>query len=611
MPNKKDTIKIINYALQSDNKKVIVLKGEWGIGKTYLWKEQIQLSLPVYQKCGYVSLFGKSSIQEINKAALSAVYLVNKTSKITHKARQITSVLNSATENFAKINTAVQGIDALLSVLNRENLKNTIICFDDLERMDENIKLKDFFGFVNELAEHQECKVILIFNENELFNIEKIENTKNINNDKNNSEVVEISENQKIYNKFKEKTIDLEVTYTPEFEDNFNIACDIINNKLEDKYKDIIKNVLYEVEETNIRIISKCIDCVNDFMNTVNNIKDRLTFYNDLSNTILLEIIKSITYITQQYWKAGHKYWDSQYIENQQKNLTDNEFLYYKLPIGYDKYVFQGKYLETLNNYFQGYKFNENVLYNYLENYQLLIQYYNVHNKIREYGKIFWNTVNGNKDTYINDMCELFKNNNNAYSFFMNVGDAELQSFLFDNSVLRNSDKFKEVFYQQMNKAIDNYIHEYQNSKIQLDDDVVNKIEIINEDKIKFLYKKSNSIEYYIEVINKFIKHEETEADKFVLEQIKLDDLYNYNNENSEFFIEIRDLFFERDLYSLQNNIPHFLYIVAQYLLNTINENPDNEFKYNILGKHHSKNNEYNAKQDIEDYIKEYEKIVK
>ena len=42
MPNRKDTINIINNALQSDNKKVIVLKGDWGIGKTYLWKEEIQ-----------------------------------------------------------------------------------------------------------------------------------------------------------------------------------------------------------------------------------------------------------------------------------------------------------------------------------------------------------------------------------------------------------------------------------------------------------------------------------------------------------------------------------------------------------------------------------------
>ena len=83
MPNKQDTINIINNALQSDNKKVIVLKGDWGIGKTYLWKEIAEkndkhsffdichkihwlLSSAVRAKkeykTGYVSLFDKKDL---------------------------------------------------------------------------------------------------------------------------------------------------------------------------------------------------------------------------------------------------------------------------------------------------------------------------------------------------------------------------------------------------------------------------------------------------------------------------------------------------------------------------------------------------------------------
>lgn len=607
MPNKQDTINIINNALQSDNKKVIALKGDWGTGKTYLWKEEIQSNLPILQKCGYVSLFGKSSIQEINKAALSAVYLANKASKITNRARQFTSALNTATENFAKLNTAVQGIDALLSVINRENLKNTIICFDDLERMDSNIDFKDFLGFVNDLAEHQECKVVLIFNETELFNIEKIENTTNENNDKNNTKQVNTSEKQIIYNKFKEKAIDLEVTYTPTFENNFNIACNIISHNLEDKYRNTIKNVLNELKENNIRIISKCIECVNDFINTVNNIRDKLKYYNDFSNTILLEIIKSITYITQQYWKAGHKYWDSQYIENQQKNLTDNEFLDYKLPTKYYKYVFQGKYLEVLNDYFQGYKFNEIILYNYLKDYKSLTIYYNFYYQIRHYGKIFWHTIDGNKKTYINNVCKLFENQRNAQSFFINISYQELQSFLYDNSILKDSDKFKEIFYTQMDIIIDKIITKYQtNQSKQVDYNIIKKIKIISPNKVKYLYKKSQNTQYYIELFNKFIKYEDSDADKYVLEQLREDEFDKFCNKNNDFFIEVRDLFIEREIYNLEIKIPHFLYITAQYLLKTIDKNPDNEFKYNILGKNILKKEYYNAKKDLNTYITQY-----
>lgn len=560
MPNKKDTIKIINYALQSDNKKVIVLKGEWGIGKTYLWKEEIQLSLPVYQKCGYVSLFSKSSIQEINKAALSAVYLVNKTSKITHKARQITSVVNSATENFAKINTAVQGIDALLSVLNRENLKNTIICFDDLERMDDNIKLKDFLGFVNELAEHQECKVILIFNENELFNIEKIENTKNTkntNNDKNNSDVIKISENQKIYNKFKEKTIDLEVTYTPEFEDNFNIACDITQHNLSD--------------------------------------------------------IHTITYITQQYLKYGHKYW----LREESNKLE----LFYAMNTDYDvkaqhevaHFFYHGKYETLVGDYLCGIPcIYDTSIKNYITDIEDDIIYNHVKYKMKSYGDDYWNYPNGIKDDYINKMCDLFDNEENAYSFFINESDASFIRFIEDSSIFKFNEKFKEIFNKNMNKAIDKYIHEYQtNPNLKKDYDIIDKINYINPDKVKNIYKIPTNSSDYINIFITFIREEETEADKLYLEQIEQNLFYKLCHEDNDFFCHARDLFFERDLYLLQNKIPHFLYIVAQYLLDTIKENPDNEFKYNILGKHHSNKNEYNAKQDIEDYIKEYEKIVK
>lgn len=609
MPNTKDTIKIINYALQSDNKKVIVLKGDWGIGKTYLWKEEIQLNI-IHQKCGYVSLFGKSSIQEINKAALSAVYLVNKTSKITHKARQITSVVNSATENFAKINTAVQGIDALLSVLNRENLKNTIICFDDLERMDDNIKLKDFFGFVNELAEHQECKVILIFNENELFNIEKIENTKNTNNDKNNSDVIKISENQKIYNKFKEKTIDLEVTYTPEFEDNFNIACDITQHNLSDIHIAMIKEVFETIDENNIRIMSKCIEHVNDFINAYTKVKNDKEEYIEITREVLNSMIQSITYITQQYLKYGHKYW----LREESNKLE----LFYAMNTDYDvkaqhevaHFFYHGKYETLVGDYLCGIPcIYDTSIKNYITDIEDDIIYNHVKYKMKSYGDDYWNYPNGIKDDYINKMCDLFDNEENAYSFFINESDASFIRFIEDSSIFKFNEKFKEIFNKNMNKAIDKYIHEYQtNPNLKKDYDIIDKINYINPDKVKNIYKIPTNSSDYINIFITFIREEETEADKLYLEQIEQNLFYKLCHEDNDFFCHARNLFFEKDLHKLQSNIPHFLYIVAQYLLNTINENPDNEFKYNTLGKYHSNNNEYNAKQDIEDYIKEYKK---
>ena len=99
MPNRQYTIDIINNALQSDNKKVIVLKGNWGIGKTYLWKQiaeqndkhsifdichKIQwlfsskVRAKKEYKTGYVSLFGKKNFNEITQEAILSLYFKNK-----------------------------------------------------------------------------------------------------------------------------------------------------------------------------------------------------------------------------------------------------------------------------------------------------------------------------------------------------------------------------------------------------------------------------------------------------------------------------------------------------------------------------------------------------
>lgn len=51
--------------------RVIVIKGEWGVGKTYLWDSYIKNRLEIEKKnlpqiaYSYVSLFGKTSLADI------------------------------------------------------------------------------------------------------------------------------------------------------------------------------------------------------------------------------------------------------------------------------------------------------------------------------------------------------------------------------------------------------------------------------------------------------------------------------------------------------------------------------------------------------------------
>lgn len=617
MPNKKDTIKIINDFLSDDNttKRVLVLKGSWGTGKTWLWKNEI-IDQPQYsnKKIGYVSLFGKSSIQDINKAALSAVYLANKASKITSKFKKITSALDNATENFAKLNTAVQGIDALLSVINRENLENTIICFDDLERMDKNIDFQDFLGFVNDLAEHHECKVVLIFNEDELFKKQDDETSKNKENNKNTSNNTENKNaeqdettKENIYNKFKEKTIDIEVTYTPTFEENFKIVTEYFKD-IETEYLNSVRDVFEYIKENNIRILFKSLENVSEFINTVDSIRNNIKHFNDFKAHILNKMIQAITYYTQQYVKYGHQFWLRDESDKLSLEIMMGGDDIYTSKQGTIAFLYYGSYEELVGDYFQG--------INYINNPKLIKSFSNIDNEIL-YNKLkanmnniahdFWHNIDYTKNDYINNMCNLFNDEDNAFCFFINE-DNDTLNIAKNNDLLKDNTIFKELFYNQMNKIIDKFIND-SNFNIQENYHIISKVRLISPSKVHLLYKKpSNADEYYNLLINIFSK-KYLESSKYLLEQLDYEKYKELCNENSDFFIDSKLLFFDRKKYFLQSQIPHFLYITAKYLLETIEINPDNEIKYDVFGKSRIGNNDnnYSAKRDLEEYIALYE----
>lgn len=626
MPNRQDTIDIINNALQSDNKKVIVLKGDWGIGKTYLWKEIAEkndkhsffdichkihwlLSSEVRAKkeykTGYVSLFGKKDFNEITQEAILSLYF-------KHKPRNIFEWLLIKTKSFwfklfgvSNFQTITQSFSAVFALLGIYSLKNTIICFDDLERMDSNIDFKDFLGFVNDLAEHQECKVVLIFNEKELFNIEKIENT-NKNNDKNNTKQVNTSDKQILYNKFKEKTIDLEITYTPTFDDNFNIACSIINHNLEDKYINNIKEVFEYINENNIRIMCKCIDNVNDFITSLETIKDNITRYNDFKNNILLKMIQSITYITQQYLKYGHKYWIQEESNNLKLNFafkTDNTVVNTQST---DIFFYHGLYEELIGAYLHGipYQYNNSFI-SAFKNISIENSYNTLMNEISKISNNFWRTKTMTKKEYIHHITSLFSIDDYTYSFFIYYDDKEFDNFL--TKYYLDNTSFEELFFSKMNDALDKFINTFDNEFKSINYYLYfNKIKYIDEKKLnKILSIPINLFEYH-NLLNNLINDNAIEPSIYIIEHINMELYLQICEEDMDFFITARNLFITRKQDNLFKKIPHFLKIIAEDLMQSINDNPDNKFKYNILGKNNLNNPNYDIIKDINDYLEYY-----
>jgi len=249
------------YLLDSNNNgKVIMLSGKWGSGKTHFWKNDIA-TVEFKQKLtlkksaySYVSLYGKSSIEEIENNILAQIYfnaiggdnLITKTfSTFTKYSKRYGNLFSSF--DFSKLAEGLE--DEQKDNKERvalERLKNgAIICFDDFERKSKDIDLNDLFGFITNLTIEFKCKVVIILND----------------------DVFE-GEEKKIFSNVKEKSVSKFLKYEPSIRYLFNL---IFYERREDnkkkfkylklrKYKQIILKTIEETQELNARIYIQVLD---------------------------------------------------------------------------------------------------------------------------------------------------------------------------------------------------------------------------------------------------------------------------------------------------------------------------------------------------------------
>jgi hypothetical protein len=246
-----------------------MLSGKWGSGKTYFWKNKVQTVLNEKEKKipnHYISLYGKTSIQEIKNEIFLKVFesvdsfdSEEKTKKVVKGSIDLVSSLTKSISVFgmsldlSKITD--KSFEKIDSILNDEKLKRTenylnsgaIICFDDFERKSKDIDLNDLFGFITQLTLNFNCKIVIILNDDVFEGDEK-----------------------DVFSRVKEKIVSKFLKYEPSIEELFETIYEKHNlYNTNEELGETILNFIKESDILNARIYIQVLDNIEEWTSQI------------------------------------------------------------------------------------------------------------------------------------------------------------------------------------------------------------------------------------------------------------------------------------------------------------------------------------------------------
>ncbi|MDP2276839.1 MAG: P-loop NTPase fold protein [Nitrospirota bacterium] len=299
-----------NYLSIGKTDYAFLIKGQWGCGKTFFYKNKISQKIrSLNYKPIYISLYGINSLDDISKKLFFELNpFIGAFSK---------SKIGKRLSELAK--TALGSVSSIIPWLNFKpdftrikaetwlSLKNDyVLCFDDLERT--KLSILEVLGYINNFVEHDNCKVIIIANEEGI------------------SEMA-------AYLPIKEKLIGPTIEYRPKIEDVLSNIIDSFSDNsgfqsfLNENRKTILE-VLGKSENLNIRILKHALIYYRTIYEYLRS--RHKTLFSNYAISILFFIL-SVSYAI----KTGSSI-DS--IIDELKGIRDNEDFLMKLsPSLFDK----------------------------------------------------------------------------------------------------------------------------------------------------------------------------------------------------------------------------------------------------------------------------------
>lgn len=140
---------------------VLAIRGHWGVGKTYFWRETIKKSAETKAFTGlyaYVSLFGVGDLHELKEAIVSSYADPEnpQPGQFARTWRESKRLLQ---------HPVLKQVVPLSPAFAFPWVRDTLVCFDDIERRGSGLEINHVFGLVSLLREERGCKIVLIFND--------------------------------------------------------------------------------------------------------------------------------------------------------------------------------------------------------------------------------------------------------------------------------------------------------------------------------------------------------------------------------------------------------------------------------------------------------------
>jgi len=333
---------------EENNGKTIMLSGVWGAGKTHFWQHEIEPTLSQELKkqnkaCIYVSLYGKTSIDEIKleifKEAYKSIEGENTISKTASFFSSIAPTLHNVSEYFEEkslIKTILEPFQKLNQKAKDKKSKKiledgTVICLDDFERKSKTIDLNDLFGFISQLALEMQCKVVIILN-SDVFEGKEAEVFKNV----------------------KEKTINKYLKYEPKISELFDLIFDDEKKQYKsglNEFKTDILKAIEETEELNARLYIQVLDNCLEW-------HEKREFSKESSRVIVLTTINFVlNHMILEYSeiKVGHDVaWDD--LSDKQR---DTRLSYVSLNSTYPMVIVQALHAIVFKDINEHYQYRE------------------------------------------------------------------------------------------------------------------------------------------------------------------------------------------------------------------------------------------------------------